>query len=153
MNEWSYKWLNVYVYILKHLWDLWSIQCTRAPKWYCSLYWQINTEFRHQLSSSIRFCINYCFISICFFLFKLGDFLILYINSINYGLLSKLGIIFTSLLVIIFALIENVNILYVLLVFITSISLGMIPHYTGVNKSNLMGVLIIPAIIIYASMA
>jgi putative membrane protein len=56
-------------------------------------------------------------------------------------------------LVTIFAFIENANILYVLLVYITSISLGMIPHYIGVNKSNLMGVLIVPAIIIYASMA
>ena len=105
----------------------------------------------------INYLLLFIFVSITavslsvFFCLKLGDFLILYINHINYGLLSKLVIIFTSLLVIIFALIEHANILFVLLVFITSISLGMIPHYIGVNKSNLMGVLIIPAIIIYAS--
>jgi putative membrane protein len=88
-----------------------------------------------------------------FFCLKLGDFLILYINRIDYSLLSKFIIVFTSGLVIIFAFIENANILYILLVYITSISLGLIPHYIGVNKSNLMGVLILPAIIIYTSMA
>ncbi len=88
-----------------------------------------------------------------FFCIKLGDFLILYLNTINYSLLSKLVILLTTLLVISFAFIENANILYILLVYFTSISLGMIPHYIGVNKSNLMGVLILPAIIIYTSMA
>ena len=88
-----------------------------------------------------------------FFCLKLGDFLIIYLNNINYSLLSKLVILFTSLLVIIFAFIEGVNILFVLLVYLTSIALGMIPHYIGVNKSNLMGVLILPAIIIYTGMA
>ena len=88
-----------------------------------------------------------------FFCLKLGDFLITYINRINYGLLSKFIVLFTSVLVVIFAFIENANILYILLVYMTSISLGLIPHYIGVNKSNLMGVLILPAIIIYTSMA
>lgn len=88
-----------------------------------------------------------------FFCLKLGDFLITYINRINYSLLSKFIVLFTSVLVVIFAFIENANILYILLVYITSISLGLIPHYIGINKSNLMGVLILPAIIIYTSMA
>ncbi len=109
-----------------------------------------------------NFDINYLFLFIfvsitavsisVFFCIKLGDFLILYLNTINYSLLSKLVILSTTLLVIIFAFIENANILYILLVYSTSISLGMIPHYIGVNKSNLMGVLILPAIIIYTSM-
>jgi putative membrane protein len=85
-----------------------------------------------------------------FFCLKLGDMLILHINKINYIKLSIIVIGFMSSLVILFAVIENANILYILLVYITSISLGLIPHYIGVNKSNLMGVLIIPAIIIYA---
>ncbi len=84
-----------------------------------------------------------------FFCLKLGDLLIIYLNEIDYSRLSKLVILFMSILVIIFAIIENVNILYILLVYITSISLGLIPHYIGVNKSNLMGVLILPAIVIY----
>jgi putative membrane protein len=107
----------------------------------------------------INYLLLFVFVSITavsisvFFCIKLGDFLILYLNTINYSLLSKLVILFTTFLVIIFALIENANILYVILVYSTSISLGIIPHYIGVNKSNLMGVLILPAIIIYTSMA
>jgi putative membrane protein len=106
----------------------------------------------------INYLLLFIFVSITavsisvFFCLKLGDFLILYLNRINYSLLSKSVILFTSLLVIIFAFIEDANILYILLVYLTSISLGLIPHYIGVNKSNLMGVLILPAIIIYTSM-
>ncbi len=88
-----------------------------------------------------------------FFCLKLGDILILHINRIDYSKLSKLVIIFMTIIVISFAYIENINIFYILIVYLTSISLGLIPHYIGVNKSNLMGVLIIPAIIIYSGMA
>ncbi|MBZ2164690.1 tripartite tricarboxylate transporter permease [Methanobacterium spitsbergense] len=87
-----------------------------------------------------------------FFCLKLGDMLIKHINRINYSKLSKLVITFMSVLVFFFAFIEHTNLLYILLVYITSISLGLIPHYIGVNKSNLMGVLIVPAIIIYAGL-
>ncbi|WP_048191457.1 tripartite tricarboxylate transporter permease [Methanobacterium sp. SMA-27] len=87
-----------------------------------------------------------------FLCLKLGDMLIKHINRINYSKLSKLVITFMSVLVFFFALIEHTNLLYILLVYITSISLGLIPHYIGVNKSNLMGVLIVPAIIIYAGL-
>ena len=38
------------------------------------------------------------------------------------------------------------------LALITSTALGMLPHYIGVGKSHLMGVLIIPAIVIYMQM-
>ncbi len=88
-----------------------------------------------------------------FFCIKLGDFLILYINRIDYNRLSKFVILFMSIVVVIFAFIENANILYILLVYLTSISLGLLPHYIGVNKSNLMGVLILPAIIIYTGIS
>jgi len=37
----------------------------------------------------------------------------------------------------------------VVLTYITSISLGLLPHYLGINKSHLMGVLIVPAIVVY----
>lgn len=88
-----------------------------------------------------------------FLCLKLGDMLIKHINRINYSKLSKLVITFMSVLVFFFAFIEHTNLLYILLVYITSISLGLIPHYIGVNKSNLMGVLIVPAIIIYAGLS
>jgi len=87
-----------------------------------------------------------------FFCLKLGDILISHIHRIDYSKLSKLVIIFISIIVIFFAYIENIDIFFIIIVYITSISLGLIPHYIGVNKSNLMGVLVIPAIIIYSGM-
>ena len=59
-----------------------------------------------------------------FFCLKLGDMLIVYLNRIDYSRLSKIVILFMSVLIIIFAFIENANILYVLLVYLTSISLA-----------------------------
>ncbi|MGF7119342.1 hypothetical protein [Methanobacterium oryzae] len=57
-----------------------------------------------------------------------------------------------SILVIGFSIYYHVNLLFMIIVYITAISLGLLPHYLGVNKSNLMGVLILPAIVIYFNM-
>jgi len=43
----------------------------------------------------------------------------------------------------------HADLFFMLIVYITAIALGLLPHYLGVNKSNLMGVLIVPAIVIY----
>jgi putative membrane protein len=105
----------------------------------------------------VHYLVLFIFVSITavslsiFFCIKLGDLLINYINTINYSKLSKSVIIFMTFLVLFFALIEGYNIFYVILVYFTSIALGLIPHYVGVNKSNLMGVLVVPAIIIYTT--
>lgn len=84
-----------------------------------------------------------------FFCIKLGDMLLLNIHKFDYIKLSKVVIILMSILIVIFSLIEKSNLFYVFILYLTSISLGLMPHYLGVNKSNLMGVLIVPAIIIY----
>lgn len=83
-----------------------------------------------------------------FLCLKIGDCMIGHINNIDYSKLSIAVIVFMSVLIILFSVIENSDIIYILLVYVTSISLGLIPHYVGVNKSNLMGVLIIPAIVL-----
>jgi putative membrane protein len=89
-------------------------------------------------------------VSISVFLcLKLGDIVSELIEKINYRKLSCFVITFMSLLVIGFALWYHANLFFMLIVYITSIALGLIPHYLGVNKSNLMGVLIVPAIVIY----
>ncbi|MGC9517539.1 MAG: tripartite tricarboxylate transporter permease [Methanomicrobiales archaeon] len=89
-------------------------------------------------------------VSISLFLcLKLGDVVSEYLQKLNYKKLCWTTIVFMSLLVVVFSVIENVNILFIILVYITSISIGLIPNYTGVNKSNLMGVLIIPAVVVY----
>jgi putative membrane protein len=84
---------------------------------------------------------------------KLGDLVSEYIQRLNYNKLSWLVIIFMSFLVVLFTLMEHVNILFILMVYTTSIALGLLPHYLGLNKSNLMGVLIVPAILIYVGIA
>lgn len=80
---------------------------------------------------------------------KLGDLMSEYIQRLDYNKISWLVIGFMSFLVLLFTLIEHANILFILIVYITSIALGLLPHYLGLNKSNLMGVLIVPAIVIY----
>lgn len=84
---------------------------------------------------------------------KLGDFLSHSMQKINYEKLSWVVIILMSFLVILFALMEHANLIFILIIYITAISLGLLPHYLDINKSHLMGVLIIPAIVVYAGMA
>ncbi len=80
---------------------------------------------------------------------KIGDFLTDHLQYLDYNRLSRLLVYFISLLVIIFSLIGNAPLHFILLAYVTSIALGLIPHYVGVSKSHLMGVLIIPALAIY----
>jgi len=92
-------------------------------------------------------------VSISLFLcLKLGDAVSNSIERVNYEKLTWIVIAFMSILVIAFSLWYHINILFIIITYITAISLGLIPHYVGVNKSNLMGVLIVPAIVIYYGM-
>ncbi len=84
---------------------------------------------------------------------KLGDLMSEYIQRLDYSKLTWVVMIFMTILVILFTLMEHANILFILLVYSTSIALGLLPHYLGLNKSNLMGVLIVPAIVIYIGIA
>ncbi len=83
---------------------------------------------------------------------KLGDIFSDFIQKINYKRLTKIIIIFMAILLLVFSVIENAPLYYILLALMTSISLGLVPHYLGVSKSHLMGVLIVPAIIVYCAM-
>jgi len=87
-----------------------------------------------------------------FLCLKLGDIVSNSIEQVNYKKLTWIVITFMSILVFGFTLYYRVNILFMIIAYITSISLGLLPHYVGVNKSNLMGVLILPAIVIYFGM-
>lgn len=89
-------------------------------------------------------------VSISVFLcLKLGDIVSELIEKINYRKLSCFVIIFMSLLVVGFSLWYHANLFFILLVYITAVAIGLLPHYLGVNKSNLMGVLIVPAVVVY----
>ncbi|OEC87634.1 MULTISPECIES: tripartite tricarboxylate transporter permease [Methanobacterium] len=89
-------------------------------------------------------------VSISVFLcLKLGDIVSELIEKINYRKLSCFVITFMSLLVVGFALWYRANLFFMLLAYVTAVALGLLPHYLGVNKSNLMGVLIVPTIVVY----
>jgi len=80
---------------------------------------------------------------------KLGDFFSHSMQKINYEKITWFVICFMSLLVILFGFMEGANLIFILLIYITAISMGLLPHYLDINKSHLMGVLIVPAIVVY----
>lgn len=80
---------------------------------------------------------------------KLGDYLIENIEGIDYKKLNYSVIIVITLIILVFTISSNDNICYGALCYITSISLGLIVNSLDLNKSSLMGVLIVPSIITY----
>lgn len=88
-----------------------------------------------------------------FLCLKIGDKMSQIMEKINYKKITCVVIFFMSFLVFVFVIIEHANIFFVMLAYFTSIALGLLPHYLELNKSHLMGVLIVPAIIVYAGIA
>lgn len=83
---------------------------------------------------------------------KLGDSFSRLMGSVDYKKLS-IGVILLQIAILyIFIFYYKAPVLYMTLALITSTAMGMLPHYIGVGKSHLMGVLIIPAIVIYMQM-
>lgn len=83
---------------------------------------------------------------------KLGDSFSKLMSGIDYRKLSIAVIILQVILLYIFGLYYQAPLLYLTLMLVTSAAMGLLPHYLDVGKSHLMGVLIIPAIIIYMQM-
>jgi putative membrane protein len=83
---------------------------------------------------------------------KLGDSFSKIMQGVDYKKLSISVIILMIIIFYIFVFIYNAPFLYLTLTLITSTGLGLLPHYLGVSKSHLMGVLIIPAMVIYFTM-
>ncbi len=83
---------------------------------------------------------------------KLGDSFSRLMNGVDYKKLS-IGVILLQILILyIFIYYYKAPFGYMTLALITSTAMGMLPHYIGIGKSHLMGVLIIPAIVIYMQM-
>ena len=83
---------------------------------------------------------------------KLGDSFSRLMGGVDYKKLS-IGVILLQILILyIFVFYYKAPVGYMTLALITSTAMGMLPHYLGVGKSHLMGVLIIPAIVIYMQM-
>ena len=85
----------------------------------------------------------------CIISIKLGDFMIEHIVKLNYRKLNISIIVLITFIVVSFTISSNGCLWFVLLCYITSISLGYITNYLDISKSNLMGVLILPSIITY----
>ena len=83
---------------------------------------------------------------------KLGDSFSSLMQGIDYRKLSLAVILLMIAILYAFAIIYKGPILYLTLALITTTAMGLLPHYLGVSKSHLMGVLILPAIIIYMQM-
>ncbi len=83
---------------------------------------------------------------------KLGDSFSKIMGGVDYKKLS-IGVILLQILILyIFIFYYQAPVFYMTLALITSTAMGMLPHYLGIGKSHLMGILIIPAIIIYMQM-
>lgn len=83
---------------------------------------------------------------------KLGDSFSRLMSGVEYKKLSIVVIIVQILILYVFVFYYSAPIGYMTLALITSTALGMLPHFLGIGKSHLMGVLIIPAIVIYMQM-
>ncbi len=83
---------------------------------------------------------------------KLGDSFSNLMQGIDYKKLSLAVILLMIAILYAFAIIYKGPILYLTLALVTTTAMGLLPHYLGVSKSHLMGVLILPAIIIYMQM-
>ena len=83
---------------------------------------------------------------------KLGDSFSRLMGGVDYKKLS-IGVILLQIAILyIFIFYYKAPPEYMTLALITSTAMGMLPHYIGIGKSHLMGVLIIPAIVIYFQM-
>ena len=83
---------------------------------------------------------------------KLGDSFSRLMGGVDYKKLS-IGVILLQIAILyIFVFYYKAPVFYMTLALVTSTAMGMLPHYIGVGKSHLMGVLIIPAIVIYMQM-
>ena len=83
---------------------------------------------------------------------KLGDSFSRLMGGVDYKKLS-IGVILLQVLILyVFIFYYGAPVGYMTLALITSTAMGLLPHFLGVGKSHLMGVLIIPAIVIYMQM-
>lgn len=83
---------------------------------------------------------------------KLGDSFSRLMGGVDYKKLSIGVIILQIVILYIFIFYYRAPVGYMTLALITSTAMGMLPHFLGIGKSHLMGVLIIPAIVIYMQM-
>lgn len=124
----------------------------KSQKRHSSLYVLFNLRYVNQPFSDFYFCIFNSSFNISDFMFKIRGLFSKLMGGVDYRKLSIAVIILQIGILYIFTLYYKAPIFYMTLALITSTALGMLPHYIGVGKSHLMGVLIVPAIVIYMQM-
>ena len=85
----------------------------------------------------------------CIISIKLGDYVIERVNNVNYYNLNIALVVLVTFIVLAYSVVTNAPLIYVLICYVTSVALGLLPNYLDISKSNLMGVLIVPSIITY----
>ena len=85
----------------------------------------------------------------CIISIKLGDYVIERVNNVNYYNLNIALVVLVTFIVLAYSVVTNAPLIYVLVCYVTSVALGLLPNYLDISKSNLMGVLIVPSIITY----
>ena len=83
---------------------------------------------------------------------KLGDSFSRLMGGVDYRKLSIGVIILQIVILYIFVFYYQAPVIYMTIALITSTAMGILPHYIGVGKSHLMGILIIPSIVISMQM-
>ncbi|OED30447.1 tripartite tricarboxylate transporter permease [Methanosphaera sp. WGK6] len=132
------------------LFSLLAIYLISNPRSAISVY--VNILIQNITIYHIIFFIFVSLISVsiaCIISIKIGDYLIKHIQQINYKKINIIIIISITCLIILFTIFTNGCIWYVILCYITSIALGILTNSLDLSKSNLMGILIIPSILIY----
>ena len=100
----------------------------------------------------IIFFIFVCLITVsvcCMLSIKIGDWMIDHVLKIDYKKFNIFIIILISSILVFFTICNNGCLWYVILCYVTSISLGLVCNVLDLSKSNLMGVLIVPSILTY----
>lgn len=135
------------------LFSLIAIYLINNPRSAISVY--VNNIIQNISFNHIIFFIFVSLISVsiaCIISIKLGDYFIDNILKVNYKKMNISIIILITIIVLFYTILTNGCIWYVIICYITSISLGILINTLDLSKSNAMGVLIIPSILTYLGM-
>lgn len=85
----------------------------------------------------------------CILSIKIGDWMIDHVMKFDYRKFNMFIVLLITSILLFFTIASNGCLWYVILCYVTSISLGLVANVLDLSKSNLMGVLIFPAIFTY----
>ncbi|MGN1321007.1 MAG: tripartite tricarboxylate transporter permease [Methanosphaera sp.] len=132
------------------LFSLMAIYLINNPRSAISVY--VNDLIQNITLNHILFFIFVSLMSAslsCILAIKIGDRLIDNISKFNYRKLNIVIIFLITGIILIYCIVNHGCLWYIFLCYITSIALGILVNVLDLSKSNLMGVLIVPSILMY----